>query len=1199
MQTKSPLVRIAIMAGIPSAILAVLLSMHMQRRAHSSQPIASNHTAASAQPTTPLSAAQKQDVTSAYGTLPLAFEVNQGQTAAEVRYLAHGQSYQLFLTNQEAVLTLRQPATSGAKSSKGVSPVAARVHRKSNAALKTSVLRMHFDGANPAAQIAGTKQLPGKTNYFIGNDPKKWHTDIPSYEAVRYQGIYPGVDMLFYGRQQRLEYDFIVAPGADPKAIALRINGARKLELNKQGDLLMTVARTKVALQKPVIYQEVNGQRREIAGNYSIANDHQIRFAVAAYDHTQPLTIDPVLIYSTYIGGEAFDLGLGLALDAAGDAYIAGETFSTAFPQVNPESAPPSDISALGTAFVTELNPTGSALIYSTYLGGSGNVFGDEATAIAVDTAVPPNIYVTGFTGSSDFPLSTTVLPYQPTAPASVTAESAAFITELAPSATSSAQLAYSSYLGGDVNDIGNGIAVDAAGKTYVAGVTQSTTFPAVGTQITPGQTSAAGNAFLSKFDTTVSGTPGLLYSTYIGGSGAGSNFLFGYADTAQAVAVDATANAYLVGGTMSGDFPTAGTAIGGSAACGANGNGSAFVTVVNTTAQSLTYSRCLSGNPGAEIAFGVNLGTGVPPVATKIVYITGTTSSANFPVTANSIPPGATVAGGVGFVSLLNTANGTLQYCTFLGGTNSDTGFSIASDSAGLAYVAGLTASADFPITQGALQEARNNPNGTAFVSKISPNGQGLADLVYSTYFGGQTLNNALKTADSAQGIAVSGTNAYVAGYMTAPDMLTSSGAFQKGLGAAGATNAFVADLPLTPTITITPASNNFGTQLVGTPTAPFFFTIANNTTSAITLPLTITITATAGNAGDFTAPAAGGTCTMGESLAGGASCTLGVIYTPSAVGSNVATLKTPDSADTPLPPGQAHPLTVGLTGTGSTTAAAIAFTPTSLTFAGQLLTTTSATQTVTISNPSTLTPLTISAITLPANAPFTITNNTCPTLPVVLTVSPGGTTCVLTLAFSPTSSTAPGAVSSAISVTDTANGSPQTVALAGTAWDFSVTAANISVARGATGMFPVVVTGLGGFTGAVASTCAPGTGALITSCSVPTANAAPAPGTTVNGSITAASFIVPPQSMKVPPSALLRQVLFIMMAIALLFMLPEVRRFRTRLGMAGAMMVFVLVAGCTGNPGGGSKSSSILITPSSGGVTKTAITVNVTITQ
>jgi len=1201
METKSPLVRIGIMAGALLAILALFLSVHSERRAQSSPPLASNHTAASAQPAAPPSAAQKENLTNAYGTLPLAFEENHGQTASEVRYLAHGQSYQLFLTSQEAVLTLREPSIAKTKSAKRASLVAARMRRKPNAAVKNSVLRIHFDDANPASEIAGTRLLPGKTSYFVGKDPKKWHTDIPSYEAVRYRGVYPGVDVLFYGRQQRLEYDFIVAPGADPKAIALGVSGARKLEINSQGDVLLSVAGGKVALQKPVVYQEVNGLRREIAGNYTIANDRQIRFSVTDYDHTQPLTIDPVLNYSTYVGGEFFDLGLGLALDAAGDAYIAGETFSTAFPKINPISGTaPADTALLGTAFVTELNPTGSALIYSTYLGGSGNAVGDEATAIAVDTATPPNIYVTGFTGSSDFPLGTVVAPYQATPPASVAAASAAFLTKLAPSAAGTAQLVYSSYLGGDINDAGNGIAVDATGKAYVVGVTQSTTFPTVGTPIVApgGQTSAAGNAFLSKIDTTVAGTPGLLYSTYIGGSGSGNIFLFGFADTAQAVTIDSTGDAYIAGGTMSLDFPTAGPAISPvSAACGVNTNGSAFVSVVNTIAQTLTFSHCLSGNT-AEAAFGVNLGTGVPAVATGITYITGTTESSNFPVTSGSIPPPAAgVKLGVAFVSLLNTVTGTLQYSTFLGGNNSDTGFSIASDSAGLAYVAGVTDSGNFPITQGALQEALNNTkSGTAFVSKISPNGQGLADLVYSTYFGGQTLNSGLNTPDSAQGIAVSGTNAYIAGYMTAPDMLTSTTAVQKNLGGAGATNAFVADLPLTPTITITPASNNFGTQLVGTSTLPFFFTITNNTTAGITLPLTTTITATAGNAADFSAPAVGGTCTAGESLAGGASCTLGVTYTPSAAGSNVAILQTPDSADTPPPPAPAHPLTVGLTGTGSTSVGAITFTPTSLTFAGQLLTTTSATQTVTISNPSTVSPLTVSAITLPNNAPFTITNTTCPTLPVVLTVSPGGTTCVLTLTFNPIATTAPGPVSSAITVTDTASGSPQTVALAGTAWDFSASAAAISVVHGATGSFPVVVTGLGGFTGAVAFTCTPGT--LITSCSVPTTNAAPAPGATVNGSITAAAFIVPPQTMKMPPSALLRQVLFIMMAIALLFMLPAARRFRTRLGMAGAMMVFLLVAGCAGSVGG-SKSSSITITPSSGGVTKTAITVNVTITQ
>ena len=360
MQKKSPLVRIAGTVAIAVAVLASVFSIRTLAPAHSSRKSSQQPHRRCQRARAPLSAAQKNDWSRGYSKLPLAFEVNQGQTAPDVQFLAHGAGYQLFLTNQEAVLTLSQPLAASTKAVKGKSLLMAS--RKPGSARKTSVLRMHLDGANPAPEIAGTKLLPGKVNYFIGDDPHKWRTDIPSYEAVRYQDIYPGVDLLFYGREQHLEYDFIVAPGADAKAIALSIDGARKLEVNSRGDIVMSVGNGKVALRKPSIYQDVNGERREIAGNYLVANDHQIRFSVAEYDHTQPLTIDPLLNYSTYVGGEVLDQALGIALDAAGDAYIAGFTQSTKFPTMNPLSAtPPADVS-LGTAFVSELNPTGTAL---------------------------------------------------------------------------------------------------------------------------------------------------------------------------------------------------------------------------------------------------------------------------------------------------------------------------------------------------------------------------------------------------------------------------------------------------------------------------------------------------------------------------------------------------------------------------------------------------------------------------------------------------------------------------------------------------------------------------------------------------------------------------------------------------------------------------------------------------------------------
>ena len=1180
METKSSLAKVASIVGTASVILALFLLINIQRGEHSSRKTSASPITAAA-PSTQLSTAQKKDWSHGYGQLPLAFEINQGQTAPVVRFIAHGEGYQLFLTSQDAVLTLRQPPPAGTKAAKGSLLLAGQ--RKRSGPLKTSALRIHLDGANPAAEIAGTKLLPGKVNYFIGNDPQKWRTDIPTYEAVRYQGVYPGVDLLFYGREQRLEYDFIVAPGADAGTIALSTIGARNLEINSRGDLLMNVGGGKVTLHKPSIYQEVHGERREIAGNYVIANDHRIRFSVARYDHSEPLTIDPVLNYSTYIGGEVFDQSLGIALDAAGDAYIAGLTESTKFPQMNPVSGTaPSDLS-LGTAFVTELNPTGTALLYSTYLGGSGNgTFGDGANAIAVDTASPPNIYVTGYTGSPDFPVSTVLLPYQGQPGPGSTASAfggSAFITKLAPSATGAAQLAYSSYLGGNTYDEGFGIAADGSGNAYIAGATASSNFPQQGTPITSGLTSPNTNAFLTKINTAGSGTASLIYSTYLGGSGVGSNFL-SFGDVAFAMTIDSSSNAYLVGATTSTDFPTAGAAISGSAACGANTVSSAFISVINTTAQSLTYSHCLSGN-NYDLALGVNLGTGVPAVATGIVYITGTTGSSNFPLSPvpGTIPPAGSVANGVAFVSLLNTANGTLQYSTYLGGTNSDTGYAISSDSSGNAYVTGQTSSTDFPITQGALVETLANQTGAAFVSKISPKGNGIADLVYSSYFGGLTPITPANP-DNGRGIAVSSTNAYITGQMTSADMPVSMGAFQTSLGAAGATNAYVADLPLTPTVSVMPTTINFGTQLVGTPTSAYYVTLMNNTSSTVTLTLPATIGGT--NPADFAAVTTG-TCTT--SLASGASCTVGATFTPAAAAPYSATLNVAYSYNSVAQ----IPVQVALTGTGSTTFPAITFSPTSLTFPGQLLTTTSSAMPVVVKNTGT-TSLTISKVATGTSA-FTETDNCAGT-----TVAPT-MTCTIMVTFAPQSSTAPGTVTDAVSVTDNANGSPQTVGLTGTAWDFSVTAGSASVAKGAMGTFPVTITGLGGFTGMVSFTCTPGS-TLVTACAVPTTSAAAAPGVMVNGTLTAASFIVAPESIKVPPTATPQQLLLVMLAIALLSMIPATRRFRTRMGMAGAMLVFIMVAGCTGNrpkP----KTTTLTVTPSSGGVTKPAITVNVTITS
>src|SRR6202167_3017585 len=709
MQTKSRLVKIAVMAGMPLAVLALVLLAHMQRRAHSSQTNASNHMAASMQPATALSAAQKQDLTRAYGALPLAFEANQGQTAPAVRYLAHGQGYQLFLTNQEAVLTLREPTDAGTKSAKGAALLAARTHRKPHVAGRASALRVRFDGANSAAEITGTKQLPGKTNYFIGGDRTKWHTDIPSYAAVRYQGIYPGVDVLFYGREQRLEYDFVVAPGADPKAIALGISGARKLHIDSRRDLVMSVPGGNVMLQKPLIYQEVNGERREIAGNYVIGSDRRIRFAVAGYDHTQPLTIDPILDYSTFIGGTGTfgDLATGVALDAAGNAYLVGATTSTDFPQMNPEPAtPPADIAADGTAFVAELNPTGTALLYSTYLGGSGNGSGggEFGEGIAVDTATPANVYVTGDTFSPDFPVSTNAFIGQPGTAGTANGGSA-FVTKLNPSLTGAAQLIYSTYLGGDTFDDGHGIAVDTTGNVYVVGVTESTNFPPMH-PLAFSSNQAAGRGFLTRLNPrTPTPTLSLVFSTYLGGTGAGTSTLFG--DSGAGVVVGASNEVYLTGTTTSTDYPVHGTQV---SAC--RTTGVAFLTEINVATPAVTYSTCLGGTT-EDVGNAIALGSG------NLVYLTGQAFSANFP----TFPVGNTIPAARGFhildesvalLRVINSTTGALTYSTFVGGGNGDVVIAITVDSSCNAYVTFFTSSSMIPITQGAFQTTNANSNGT-----------------------------------------------------------------------------------------------------------------------------------------------------------------------------------------------------------------------------------------------------------------------------------------------------------------------------------------------------------------------------------------------------------------------------------------------------------------------------------------------------
>jgi len=622
-------------------------------------------------------------VLSTYGSLPLSFEVNQGQTDTRVRFLSHGQGHTLFLTPTEAVLALNPASESRGLESQTRGP--------------RHILRMQLLSANPEPQMVGREELPGKVNYFIGNDPKKWRTHVPTYAKVQYQNVYAGIDLIYYGNQGQLEYDFVVAPGVDPEVITLAFTGMDHIEVDHEGNLILHISDRDVRLHRPSIYQDINGARQAVSGGYTLLGAEtldpgfraeKVGFQVGPHDATRPLIIDPVLSYSTYLGGSGRDESYGIAVDASGNAYIVGLTDSSDFPKTNPLQ--PGLPSFLG-AFVSKLNPQGSALIYSTYLGGS---YFEEGLGIAVDAK--GNAYVTGFTNSSDFPM---VNPAQPT----FGGAGDSFIVKLNPTGSA---LIYSTYLGGSGIDETYGIAVDADGNVYVTGETDSANFPAVN----PVQKAFGGgpfDAFVTKLNPTGSA---FVYSTYLGGRGIDEGF---------SIAADAKGNAYVAGYTLSIDFP-----ITNALQKAPGGSGDAFVTKLNPAGSAL-YSTYLGGS-GYEGSFGVAVD------ASGNVYLTGGTSSNDFPV-AN--PVQKTLAGSTdAFVVKLNPTGSSLVYSTYLGGSAGDFGFAIALDASGNAYVTGTTNSGDFP-TAGSLQKTFGGGFKDAFVTKLASTG---SQLVYSTYLGG-----------------------------------------------------------------------------------------------------------------------------------------------------------------------------------------------------------------------------------------------------------------------------------------------------------------------------------------------------------------------------------------------------------------------------------------------------------------------------
>jgi len=391
----------------------------------------------------------------------MTFERNEGQTDAEVRFLARGRGYALYLTSTEAVLSLRE---SHGKGRAGHRHASSRGRRGSMGApqaeeLFTATLRLNLLGANPQPELAALEPLPGRVNYFLGADPKHWHTDIQTYGTISYREVYPGIDLAYYGDQGQLEFDFIIQPGADPDQIRLSFDGAEKLALDADGGLVVQLEGKSVRWPKPLIYQSVGAVKKQIQGDYVLRDRGAVGFALSGYDSSRPLVIDPVLVYSSLLGGNNLDAAEAVAVDSNGGVYLTGETVSLNFPKA---STYQSSSAGSNDVFITKFTAAGTALVYSTYLGGSGDDFGQ---GIAVDSS--GNAYVTGLTDSRNFP---TRNAYQSSL-AGNAGSADAFLVKLGPSGSS---LIYSTYFGGPGYESGNGIAVDGSGNVYLTGETTS-----------------------------------------------------------------------------------------------------------------------------------------------------------------------------------------------------------------------------------------------------------------------------------------------------------------------------------------------------------------------------------------------------------------------------------------------------------------------------------------------------------------------------------------------------------------------------------------------------------------------------------------------------------------------------------------------------------------------------------------------------
>ncbi len=707
-----------------------------------------------------------------YTAMPMAFEPNSGQASPGVHYVARGAHYSVRL--------------------EGTGPVLELTGKKN----ENRTLAISFSGGRTGIKPEATTRLAGTVNYFVGRDRTKWKSNVPTFAQVRYSAVYPGIDVLYYGQQRRLEYDFNVAPHADPSRIRMRFAGAGQPKIDAAGDLVFGDERDGLRQHRPIAWQEKNHVRVPVSAKYKLLASGEAAFDLGPYDRSAPLVIDPTLGYGSYLGGSGTDGVASLRTDSTGALYVTGFTSSASFRTTSgvvqtsyKGRASSSDLLGFGDAFVAKFSPLGT-LVYATYLGGSGD---DLATALAVDST--GNAYIAGLTRSTDFPVTTGAFQTRFGGQSSdfFFSRGDAFVLKLSPDGS---RILYGTYLGGTLNDAAWGLAVDSTGSAVVVGDTISTDFPTSANAISRTYRGGANSAVSPTGDGWVArlnpAGSALVYGSYLGGRSH---------DVARSVAIDSGGNLYVCGLTYSGDFPVTTGAVqtrfrGVETSSYSSAADDAWVMKINSQGAA-TYATYLGGSfrDGASSIAVDSAGS---------AYITGRTMSRDFPVTTGAAQAAYGGSGGVGnasdwaqgdaFVAKLNPAGSALVYATYLGGSADEAGAEIAIDSLGNAYIAGLTLSPNFPLSTDALQKTNAGfggqgftlegavppvgiqNTGDAFVAKLDAAGA----FVYSSFFGGSQ-------DDAAASIAIdAGRYVYIGG-VTVSTNLPVAAAAQATYGGTG----------------------------------------------------------------------------------------------------------------------------------------------------------------------------------------------------------------------------------------------------------------------------------------------------------------------------------------------------------------------------------------------------------------------------